>query len=301
MQIFGIIFVLSFLLCANASAQLDLDSAKKKCSELGFKSGTEQYGKCVLQLSKSDLVAPVTNSGSQSKKNIQTKIFKDCDDCPEMAVIPAGNFLMGSKADPFLDHPPPSNEQPQHLVSIKAFALGRYEVTQEQWYALMGGTPSRFKGRKLPVEQISWGDAQEFLKKLSEKTGKMYRLPSEAEWEYAARAGTVTQYFFGDAISQQQANFNSFETQVVGSYPANAYGLHDMHGNVWEWTSDCWNANYDGAPTDGSAWINGACGSRVLRGGALFSKPYDLRSSSRIWNSIGDRHFGSGFRVARSL
>ncbi len=310
MRIPGIVFALGFFLCATAGAQLDLDSAKKKCVDLGFKSGTEQYGKCVLQLSKTDdSSSPALKSGPQetksaprlTKNNLSPSPFKDCEECPEMVIVPSGTFLMGSKADPFLDPQPPLNEQPQHLVSIKSFALGKYEVTQAQWHAVMGTIPSHFKGRALPVEQVSWEETQEFLKKLSDKTGRSCRLPSEAEWEYAARAGTATKYSFGDTISKQQANFNSFETKAVGSYPANAFGLHDMHGNVWEWTADCWSANYVDVPADGSAWAKGGCGSRVLRGGALFSDPHELRSTSRIANPIGDKHFGSGFRVARSL
>ena len=185
--------------------------------------------------------------------------FKDCDDCPEMVRIPAGTFLMGSKADPFASSQPSADEQPQHQVSVKAFAMGKYEVTQEQWYAVMGNLPSNFKGRSLPVEQVSWSDAQEFVRRLSAKTGKTYRLPSEAEWEYAARAGSRTEWSFGDSQNElgRYAWFNANSgntTHPVGEKLPNAFGLHDMHGNVWEWTEDCWNDNYNGAPNDGSAW-----------------------------------------------
>jgi formylglycine-generating enzyme required for sulfatase activity len=232
------------------------------------------------------------------------RVFKDCDDCPEMVVIASGSFLIGSKPDPFANTRPIENEQPQHAVSMKAFALGKYEVTQEQWYVVMGTMPSKFKGRTLPVEQVSWNDANEFVKKLSEKTGQNYRLPSEAEWEYAARAGSQTAYSFGDneedlgghAWFSQNSNRT---THSVGEKLPNVFGLHDMHGNVSEWTQDCWNDNYSGAPIHGGAWVVGDCSRRVVRGGAWSSTPHDLRSTYRNRDYFTLRYSYNGFRVAR--
>ncbi len=237
--------------------------------------------------------------------NVAGTSFKDCDDCPEMVRIPGGTFLMGSKADPFASSQPNADEQPQHQVSVKAFAMGKYEVTQEQWYAVMGNLPSSFKGRTLPVEQVTWNDAQEFVRRLGAKTGKTYRLPSEAEWEYAARAGSRTEWSFGDNENElgRYAWFNANSgstTHPVGEKLPNAFGLHDMHGNVWEWTEDCWNENYNGAPSDGSVWSAGDCSRRVLRGGSWNFDPQVLRSAIRSGGPASDRGDGIGFRVSRT-
>jgi formylglycine-generating enzyme required for sulfatase activity len=228
--------------------------------------------------------------------------FKDCGDCPEMVVIPAGSFLMGSKADPFASFPPDPTEMPQHLVSVKAFSLGKFEVTQEQWFALMGNLPSRFKGRTLPVDQVSWDDAQAFVKKLSEKTGQQYRLPSEAEWEYACRAGGQAEYCGGDRVDDVgwYSTNSILSTRPVGGKQANAWGLHDMSGNVWEWTQDCWNDNYSGAPADGSAWITGSCSLRVVRGGSMFNISQNLRAAYRFRNAFAVQRVDLGLRVART-
>jgi formylglycine-generating enzyme required for sulfatase activity len=234
------------------------------------------------------------------------RVFKDCEDCPEMMVIPAGTYMMGSKADPFAATQPSADEQPQHAVSIRSFAMGKLEVTQEQWYALMGNLPSKFKGRTLPVEQVSWDDAQEFIKRLNTKTGQNYRLPSEAEWEYAARAGSPADYSFGDD-PKQLSRFAWFAansdntTHPAGEKTANQFGLHDMHGNVWEWTQDCWNGNYTGAPADGSAWTAGDCSRRVLRGGSWNYFPQSLRAAFRNGFTTAFRNFNFGFRVARTF
>ena len=229
-------------------------------------------------------VPPVVTSLAQDPAKSAGAVFKDCDECPEMVVIPAGTFLMGSKADTFSASQPSSAEKPQRSVTIRAFAIGKFEVTQEQWFALMGTLPSHYKGRTLPVEQVSWSDAQAFVQKLSAKTGKTYRLPSEAEWEYAARAASQTNYSFGDNAEPlgRYAWFSSNSsgtTHPVGEKLPNAFGLHDMHGNVWEWTEDCWNGNYSGAPTDGSAWTAGDCSFRGVRGGAWIFAPVNLRTA----------------------
>lgn len=251
------------------------------------------------------------------------ELFKDCDYCPEMVVMPAGDFLMGLNEDRFASlsaeydeflRPWLLHERPQHRVTVRAFAIGKFEVTQEQWEAVMGASqseftgigtpPSNLKGRQLP-ELVSWVSAKEFVKKLSVKTGKTYRLPSEAEWEYAALAGSQANYSFGDDQLQltRFAWFvsNSAKTMhPVGGKLPNAFGLYDMHGNVWEWTEDCWNKSYEGAPSDGSAWIRGDCTLRVGRGGTWGDQPQFLRAGFR-GGLLTIRSSGSGFRIARDL
>ena len=224
----------------------------------------------------------------------------------EMVRIEPGTFQMGSSQGD-------SDERPVHEVTIRqGFYLGKYEVTQAQWEAVMGSNPSRFRGcGDCPVESVSWEDAQAFIRKLNEMEGKnRYRLPSEAEWEYAARAGTTTRYSWGDEIGRNLANcdgcgsqWDNKKTAPVGSFPANAWGLHDMHGNVWEWVQDCWNGNYEGAPADGSAWERGDCSRRVLRGGSwkYVNGPGSLRAADRSRNTTGRRGYGSGFRIARTV
>jgi formylglycine-generating enzyme required for sulfatase activity len=229
--------------------------------------------------------------------------FKDCADCPEMVVIPAGSFMMGSPAS-----------APHRVTISKPFAVGKFEVTQAEWRSVMGTNPSKFVGHRNPVERVSWDDVQAYVKKLTAKTGKRYRLLSEAEWEYAARARTTTTFHTGDRITTGQANFNGNytyngsskgqyrkRTVAVGSFPANVFGLHDIHGNVWEWVEDCMNKNYLGAPTDGSVWNVGDCSRRVLRGGSWYTAPAAVRAAARSRNTTGGRDKGSGFRIARTL
>ncbi len=194
---------------------------------------------------------------AQRPSPIAGQTIKDCADCPEMVVIPAGSFDMGSNEY--------SDEMPVRRVNLSSFLLGKTEVTQSQWRAVMGSNPSYFSqcGDDCPVEQVSWNDAQDFALRLSQKTGKQYRLPSEAEWEYSARAGSNAKWSFGDSESQlgdyawyrdnSKAWLGQAQTQRVAQKRPNAFGLFDMHGNVWEWTQDCWNGSYRGAPTDGTA------------------------------------------------
>lgn len=238
--------------------------------------------------------------------------FKDCNECPVMVVIPAGSFLMGSPPnpdqDPFSDKKPvkisDDNERPQHTVQIQSFALGKFEITQEEWYSIMGTNPSSNKGRTLPVENVSWNEAQLFVQKLSQKTGKNYRLPTEAEWEYAVRGGSITFYPWGDSSLELQKyawlNTEAESTNPVGLKKSNQFGLHDMLGNVREWVEDCWNKNYIGARSDGLAWTEGDCGLRVQRGGSFFEYANSLRSSFRNWSTTDSRYKAVGFRVARS-
>lgn len=232
------------------------------------------------------------------------QIIKDCADCPELVVISGGSFEMGS-ADGY------SDEDPVHRVNIKTFALGKYEVTQGQWVAIMGSNPSRFKngGENLPVERITWEAVQEYIKKLSAKSGHQYRLPSEAEWEYAARANTRTKYFWGDSVGSNNANcagcgskWDYKSTAPVGQFPPNAFGIFDMHGNVSEWVQDTWHNNYGSAPGNGSAWEkDGANGDRVVRGGSYSNSPDYVRSATRNQNSPGLGVYQNGFRLAKTL
>ena len=237
--------------------------------------------------------------------------FRDCAEGPEMVVIPAGSFLMGS---PESEKKRYGWEGPQHRVTIREpFAVGAYPVTFEEWDACAadggcGGYRPDDKGwgrGRQPVINVSWEDAQAYVKWLSRKTGEEYRLLSEAEWEYAARAGTTTRYSFGNSISKSQANYCWFgvgRTTLVGSYPPNAYGLYDMHGNVWEWVQDCWNGSYAGALNNGDAWEVGDCSCRVLRGGSWFNNSRILRSARRGRSPTGFRYISrGGFRVARTL
>jgi formylglycine-generating enzyme required for sulfatase activity len=244
----------------------------------------------------------------------------------EMIEIPAGSFIMGS-----LEHEIGNqrNEKPQHEVTVQSFCMGRYPVTQAQWRFVAGLTqelnpePSHIKGDDRPVESISWLDAVEFCKRLSIYTGRDYRLPTEAEWEYACRAGTTTPFHFGKTITPELANYNwsqpyirsdevnlkesSQGTTPVGSFSvANAFGLSDMHGNVWEWCEDHWHGNYDDKTLkDGSAWLDNAdqtdkTALRVLRGGSWNFNPGYCRSASRIVNSARDEFNFIGFRVVCS-
>jgi eukaryotic-like serine/threonine-protein kinase len=229
----------------------------------------------------------------------------------EMVSIPGGTFLMGS-SDYEQKHS--SDESPQHRVTIQPFFMGKFVVTQAQYQAIMGNNPSRFQGANLPVEQVSWDKVVEFCKKISQKTGRNYRLPSEAEWEYACRAGTTTPFYFGETITTELANYNGNntygsapkgiyrqETTEVGKFPPNAFGLYDMHGNVWEWCQDNWNDNYNGAPTNGSAWLNGNDNRKLLRGGSWYNNPGNCRGANRDYNTRDNRSSFYGFRVVLSL
>ena len=236
--------------------------------------------------------------------------FRDCATCPEMVVVPSGSFMMGSPADESGRH---DNEGPQHQVSIQSFAVGKYEVTVGQFEEFVNKTrhrsnewrdPSFKQSANHPVVNVSWEDAKAYTEWLSTETGQNYRLLSEAEWEYVARAGTTTAYYFGATIFPTQANYNELNdgTVEVGSYPANAFGLHDMHGNVGEWVEDCWHDNYNDAPTDGSAWTSNCDKNlRVLCGGSWSSVPRYLRSASRDGSDAWSRYNGIGFRIARTL
>ena len=203
-----------------------------------------------------------------------------------------------------------SDEKPQRAVSLASFAVSKTEVTQRQWMALMGDNPSSFAacGDDCPVDRVSWDDIQLFVERLNAKTGKPYRLPSEAQWEYAARGEDSTKWSFGDneadLVTHAWYSSNSGKTtHRVGQRRANAYGLHDMQGNVWEWTLDCWHDSYKNAPSDGSAWATDCTNpsQRVLRGGSWDSAPSDLRVTARAKSSTFNALSGNGFRVARTF
>jgi formylglycine-generating enzyme required for sulfatase activity len=226
-----------------------------------------------------------------------------------MVYIPGGTFLMGAPESEKNSTP---RERPQHRVTVPSFYMGKFQVTQAQWKAVstlskvnrnLESNPSRFKGESHPIECVSWYDAVEFCARLSRKTGREYRLPSEAEWEYACRAGTTTPFHFGETITTDLANYDGNytygsaskgiyrqETTPVGSFPPNAFGLYDMHGNVWEWCADTWHDNYEGAPTDGSAWLRGDDNCSPVRGGSWLNLPYVCRSACR-GSGLGERDY----------
>ena len=259
----------------------------------------------------------------------------------EFVQIPAGSFWMGSENsspncpsdDPFTEKNEykecmdrhrsnefPDGEMPRHRVTIGySFGMGKYEVTQEQWYKVMGYNPASFKSekvggdsRKHPVDTVSWNDVQEFIRRLNEmEQTDIYRLPSEAEWEYACRGGTTTNFAFGSSLSSSQASFGGHypdgdsakdfyreKTTPVGSFAPNAFGLFDMHGNVCEWCQDVWHDNYNGAPSDGSAWLSGGDSHfRVLRGGSRFFDGNNVRSASRSRHMPEAIDLNIGFRL----
>jgi formylglycine-generating enzyme required for sulfatase activity len=256
------------------------------------------------------------------ERELKTKdTFKECSDCPQMIVVPAGSFTMGSPAsEPGRD----TDEGPQHRVTIaRQFAVGTSALTFDEWDACVadGGCngykpPDQGGGRgRLPVINVSWNDANAYVAWLAKKTGKPYRLLSEAEREYVTRAGTTTPFWWGNSISPSQANYDGNDvygngvkgeyrqrTVPVDSFATNPWGLYQVHGNVWEWTEDCYHDSYGGAPPDGSAWTKGDCSNtHVFRGGSWRLSPRDLRSASRGRLTTGNRRSDLGFRVGRTL
>jgi formylglycine-generating enzyme required for sulfatase activity len=239
------------------------------------------------------------------------QVFRDVDEpwCPEMVVIPAGRFMMGSPRDEEGRVP---TEGPRHEVRIGyRFALGRHAVTFEEYDAFCEGTGREKPGDKgwgrgrRPAINVSWDDATAYCAWLTAQTGRPYRLPSEAEWEYACRAGTATPFWTGETITPAQANFGLKRNGTVPvdapGFPANPFGLCHVHGNVWEWVADCWRYSYEGVPSDGSPRIEDDCQSRVLRGGSWAGIPWDLRAARREEDAPGSQDHFAGFRVARML
>jgi formylglycine-generating enzyme required for sulfatase activity len=233
--------------------------------------------------------------------------FRDCDNCPEMVVLAGGLFTMGS---PATEQGRGRDEGPAREVSISPFAIGKYEVTFQQWDACLAGggcngysPPDRGWGRgNRPVTDVSWQDAQAYLDWLNQQAGGLrYRLATEAEWEYAARAGQSGAYTYGPRVTATQATFRARRTTPVGEHEANAFALFDMHGNVGEWVEDCYAPNYELAPIDGGAVQADECGRRVYRGGGFADQAQLLRAAARKAGAPGLRQQGVGFRVARAL
>jgi formylglycine-generating enzyme required for sulfatase activity len=285
----------------------------ERLQELHWVNLFEERGYERLMGSLSFCVKKIT-SGSESEPNLiqrheevthvkeKETFIKTID--MEFVLIQPGEFDMGSTANEIDRY---DDEGPVHHVTIsEAFYLGKYEVTQKQWYEVIGDNPSYFKGDDLPVEMVSWDDVQEFIKKLNEiENTDKYRLPTEAEWEYAARAGTTTRYSFGDDDSKlgEYAWYrenSEDKTHPVGKKGANPWGLYDMHGNVWEWVQDEWHDTYDGAPVDGSAWEDGVGAIRVSRGGSWISDAGRCRSA-RCFYAPGFRGLNLGFRLLQEM
>lgn len=281
--------------------------------------------------------------GSLAGAAATEKPFQECPDCPELVVVPAGTFQMGSPAS---EPGRFDTEAPRHAVTLKAFAIGKYNVTVEQFLSFLRQTgyqpapcnrylelswqspghnlaypPSGVETPRDPASCLSWNDAQAYVAWLNQQVHASghaapgegpYRLPSEAEWEYAARAGTGTSRWWGDAIGHGKANCNGCGSPwdntmfaPVGSFGPNPFGLYDMLGNVWQWTADCWHESYTGAPADGSPWQTAGCAKRVLRGGSWSSLPALIRSAARSGaaadGSDADYATYAGFRVVRSI
>jgi formylglycine-generating enzyme required for sulfatase activity len=295
---------------------------------------------CALALIALALAIPARLPAQEQKE----REFKECDACPVMVGIPAGDFIMGS---PATEPGRFDTEGPQHRVAIKAFALGKFPVTSEQFLMFLketGYQPEpcnriqnltwRSPGRgfayppfgveppRWPAVCLDWNDANAYVAWLNKKakaarpsladTPGPYRLPSEAEWEYSARAGTATARWWGDAIGAGQANCNGCGSRFdyryladVDSFPPNPFGLYGMLGNAWQWTEDCWHESYVGAPEDGGAWMGGDCTKHVIRGGAWNNVPIFVRAAARSGSAPNGGEFDysslAGFRVARTL
>jgi formylglycine-generating enzyme required for sulfatase activity len=249
---------------------------------------------------KGQVIARIRHSAQQFTEYLGKGILLD------MILIPAGIFKMGS-----LPHHGNSDEKPQHLVTIKSFMMGKFLVTQGHWKAVMGRLPPcRFKGDNLPVERVSWNDAQKFCQRLSKTTGRNYQLPSETQWEYACRAGTMTPFSFGETLTVDVANFNGehtfrdeprgfyfHSTNEGGKFPPNAFGLCDMHGNLWEWCADNWLDDYSSSPRDSDFYQYKDSRYRVARGGSWHEPPALCRSAARLRVLQSDADEVMGFRV----
>jgi formylglycine-generating enzyme required for sulfatase activity len=295
---------------SNPSLKFDLRKSIKECEE--------QIDKLKNRL-KPDESDP-NRVEPRSTEDIEFDL--DAGGKLEMVHIPSGSFLMGQTAaetQALIAEVGEENYQkwytrelPQHLVNVSGFYMGKYLITQSQYLAVMGTNPAHFQGARLPVEHVSWHDAQSFCQKLSQNTGKKIGLPSEAQWEYACRAETHTPFHFGETITTDLVNFDGnytygnaskgkylAKTTPVGFYRvANDFGLYDMHGNVWEWCLDHFQENYQGAPQDGGAWIDKNDRDRwILRGGSWFNIPRVCRSATRVNGSPDVRVFNVGFRV----
>ncbi len=274
--------------------------------------GEQEKGSFLLQTFQFETVTVDAKGTITNRRNLEAKYFvEDLGNgvTLEMVQIPGGTFTMGSPATEAKRY---DSESPQHQVTVPAFFMGRYPVTQAQYQAIVGNNASNFKGGNRPVETVNWNEAVEFCNRLSKNSGRNYRLPSEAEWEYACRALTSTPFYFGETITSDLVNYDGTvlpyasapkgvyrkETTEVGKFPPNAFGLYDMHGNVWEWCQDYSHDNYQGAPTDGSAWLTGGNSTtRLLGGGSWNLNPEYCRSANRIRYSPVFRFNNVGFRL----
>jgi len=302
----------------EAEALQRQQKAKAEKNKSGYQLKTFQFETAQINFKsslfgfvKTPEIKRITKSAEYFPEKLGNGVFL------EMVHIPGGTFLMGS---PENEESRQSYESPQHQVTVPSFFMGKYPVTQKQWQAVaalekvkidLKSDPSRFKGDNLPVEKVSWNSVQEFCARLSQKANKTYRLPSEAEWEYACRAGTTTPFYFGETISTELANYNGDSTYgqgqkgeyrekitEVGIFPANPFGLYDMCGNVWEWCEDEWHESYINAPVDGSAWTSlDSSRLRILRGGSWNFHARDCRSANRFRASGDYRSYYCGFRV----
>ena len=279
---------------AEYQKQREAEAEKNK---FGYQLKTFEFATAEISL-KSQLlgfvkrpeIKYIPKSGKYFTEDIGNGVFL------EMVNIPEGTFIMGS---PENEEGYDKSQSPQHQVTVYGFFMGKYPITQKQWRVVaalpkvninLESEPSQFQGDNLPVEGVSWYDAQEFCARLSQKTNKSYRLPSEAEWEYACRGGTTTAFYFGKTISPELANYDSKyqgKTTEVGKFPANPFGLYDMCGNVWEWCEDGWHEDYINAPDDGSVWLNNSNNRRVLRGCAWLARPENCCSSFRFYADAG--------------
>lgn len=258
------------------------------------------------------IVAFLLASCASGRGETTVQSFQDCEGCPTMVIVPAGRFVMGAPAS----EDGLEAERPLHEVTIKKpFAVSQFEITFDQWDlcsaddACAANIDDEGWGRgQRPVMNLTFDQAQDYVAWLSDRTGQPYRLLSEAEWEYAARAGSTTRYPWGEEMSAGKAKCRAClnendqrQSATVGSFPPNGFGLYDMHGNVSEFVADCWNGSYDGAPVDGSTWATGDCDTRILRGGAWRSIPWVLRSGARFRRQADDATDISGLRVARTI
>jgi formylglycine-generating enzyme required for sulfatase activity len=279
-----------------------------------FQTAQISLTSALLGLVKSSEIQRITKNANYFGEDLGNGVIL------EMVAIPGGTFTMGS---PENEEGRLNLESPQHQVTVPPFFMGKYPVTQQQWRVVaalpkdkidLKSDPSYFKGDNLPVECVSWNDAQEFCARLSQMANKTYRLPTEAEWEYACRGGTTTPFYCGETISTDLANYDGNytygqgqkgeyreKTTEVGKFPANPFGLYNMCGNVWEWCEDGWHENYINAPADGSAWTSLSTEDMLLRGGSWNFNARLCRSANRGRNSRGGRYFSYGFRVVSSF
>ena len=295
---------------AEGEAEQECRFTRDLCERMGLAEPEAAAGAKEESEAVAEKPAPAQEEDDGGRDWKVGRKFQDCEECPEMVVVPEGSFMMGSTVGD-------DDERPVHEVTIaRPFAVGVYEVTFAEWDACVsdggcGGYRPDDKGwgrGKRPVIYVSWEDAQGYVRWLSGRTGEAYRLLNESEWEYVARAGTTTRYWWGNEIGRNRANcdgcgsrWDDERTAPVGSFSPNAFGLQDVHGNVREWVEDCWNESYNGAPSNGSAWTSGDCERRVLRGGSWYNRPGVLRSAYRSRSTTGYRVDYGGFRVARTL